>query len=182
MNQKLALIVGLLLLMVTGGCAGRGSFGEPEPVEGALVGQIYFLPENTERLPDFSQLTPVGTIHTATLDIPTRNFYEGFPSISKRTEWFGLNYTGLLRIRTPGVYTLKLTSDDGSRLYLGNDLVIDNDFQHNTLTKSARIRLDAGDHPLTVAYFQGPRHEIALQLFITPPGQPEQIFDSTLTY
>lgn len=182
MNQRLPSIVGLLLLMVMGGCAERGSFGELEPVEGALVGQIYFLPEGTERLPDFSQLTPQETIYTATLDIPTRNFTECFPSLSNRIEWFGLNYTGLLRVRTPGLYALTLTSDDGSRLYLGSDIVIDNDFQHNTLTKSARIHLEAGDHPLTVAYFQGPRFEIALQLFITPPGQPEQVFDSTLTY
>jgi len=38
------------------------------------------------------------------------------------------------------------------------------------------IELAAGDHSLVLEYFQGPRYEIALQVFVTPPGGTEGIF------
>ncbi len=186
MKRYLPLYLYLLplgLVLSLAGCATeKENFGTPEVIDNALVGQIYLLPENTFGLPDFSQLTPVGTVYTTRLDIAPRDFKEGFPAVADRLEWFGLQYQGVLRIQTAGTYTFGLNSDDGSRLYIGSQLVVDNDLRHNPLLKTARIYLDAGEYPLTLEYFQGPRFEIALQFFITPPGRVMQIFDSTLTY
>lgn len=170
-----------LFLFALAGCA-QEDFGSPEPIEGALTGQLYFLPENTQKLPDFTQLEPQGTVYTTNLNIAPRNFEEGFPEVTDRFEWFGLQYKGTLHIKTAGVYTFALSSDDGAKLYIGPQLVVDNDFHHNARRSSGTIQLEAGDYPLTLEYFQGPRYEIALQLFVTPPGQAEQIFDSTLAY
>ena len=181
--QRNTLLVGLIFWMGLTGCATEDeSFGTPEVIDNALVGQIYLLPENTLELPDFIQLSPVGTIYTTGLDIAPRDFKEGFPEVVDRFEWFGLQYKGVLRVQTAGIYTFGLNSDDGSKLYIGSQLVVSNDFLHDPLLKKGTLYLDAGEYPLTLEYFQGPRYEIAFQFFITPPGQVTQIFDSTAVY
>ncbi len=177
------LLMGLVFWVGLAGCGAEPeNFGTPEVIDDSLTGQLYLLPENTSSLPDFTQLAPVGTIYTTSLDIAPRDFDEGFPEVSDRFEWFGLKYEGVLRIETAGTYTFGLNSDDGSRLYIGSTRVVDNDFQHNQILKRGDIYLEAGEYPLRLEYFQGPRYEIALQLFITPPGRVTQILDSTETY
>ena len=173
----------LSVVFVLTGCATEGDpFGGSEVLDNALAGQVYALPEGTPRLPDFSALTPLGTIYATSLDVAPRNFSEGFPGIRDRSEWFGLRYEGTLRVQTAGTYTFALRSDDGSRLRVGSQLVVDNDFVHNLVEKTGTLTLAAAEHPLVLEYFQGPRYESALQLLITPPGQSTQIFDSTVVY
>ena len=180
--MKHTLLAVLCLLVSLTGCATKETFGTPEVTEDALVGQLYFIPEGTSKLPDFTALEPVGKLYTTRLDIAPRSFKEGFPEVTDRLEWFGLQYRGVLRVERAGTYTFGLNSDDGSRLYIGSQLVIDNDFEHDPVLKTGSIALGAGEYPLTLTYFQGPRYEIALQFFITPPGRATQIFDSTKTY
>ena len=176
-------LVGIIFLIGLTGCAVKDeSFGTPEVVDNALAGQLYLLPEGTLGLPDFTRLSPVGTVYTTKLDVAPHDFKQGFPEVVDRLEWFGLQYRGVLRIRSAGTYTFGLNSDDGSKLYIGSQLVISNDFLHDPKLETAQIYLDAGEYPLTLEYFQGPRFEIALQFFITPPGRERQIFNSTVTY
>jgi len=73
----------------------------------------------------------------------------------QRPETYGLLFTGYLRIETPGLYTLTLSSDDGSVLAIGDRIVVDNDGWHSDAIKSGMIALEAGIHPLTVRYVQG---------------------------
>ncbi|RMH01998.1 MAG: alpha-L-fucosidase [Planctomycetota bacterium] len=70
-----------------------------------------------------------------------------------RDEHFALVFTGFLRIPADGIYTFHLTSDDGSRLRLHDRLVIDHDGLHGMTTKSGRVALRAGLHPLRVEAF-----------------------------
>ena len=44
-----------------------------------LRGDVYLLPENTDALPRFQKLKPVGSIYTTSLNIPPRPFRDGFP-------------------------------------------------------------------------------------------------------
>ena len=152
-------------------------FGGPAPVTGKeLEGKIYFLPEDTQRLPDFSKLESVGTIYADCLNISPRSFTEGFPGVTKRFEWFGIVYEGEFGVEKGGEYEFCLRSDDGAKLYIDGQLVIDNDGIHSPMEKCGRITLSKGNHEIKVEYFQGPRYKIALQLFITPPGGQKQIF------
>jgi len=48
---------------------------------------------------------------------------------------------------------LELTSDDGSRLWLGGDLVIDHDGLHGTTAKSGTAALAEGLHRLRIEWF-----------------------------
>lgn len=153
-----------------------GSPEEPAPEVGVFVGNIYFLPANTQRLPNFDNLEPVGTVYTSKLDIAPRQFDQGFPGISERFEWFGIRYTTSVYIDIPGKYRFRLNSDDGSKLIVNGKKVIDNDGQHAPTSKHGDIVLKEGVHEFVVEYFQGPRHQIALQLFVTPPDGDEEIF------
>ena len=68
---------------------------------------------------------------------------------------FGAIFTGYLRIPSKGLYTLRLVSDDGSRMFLNDSLVIDNDGQHGADAVDAELALEQGIHKLKVEYFQG---------------------------
>ncbi|NUQ50825.1 MAG: hypothetical protein HUU27_13030, partial [Phycisphaerae bacterium] len=87
-------------------------------------------------------------------------------------ERFGLRFRGLLRAPKDGVYRLHLRSDDGSRLYVGDELVVDNDGLHVAEERTGVIALAAGLHPITVSYFQR-TGEVDLGLAWTPPGEPK---------
>ena len=72
-----------------------------------------------------------------------------------RNEWIGFQFTGYLRVDRDGIYTFSLTSDDGSTLYVGDELVVDHDGPHSATTRRGMIALGAGYHPITVRFFQG---------------------------
>jgi hypothetical protein len=164
------------------------SFGqntpEPVPTFGTTVvdtagfrGTIYYLNPNTGILPDsFKRLKPKGTIYTRSLNVPPRHFTEGFPGVTKRFEWFAIDYTGAFWIERPGLYTFSLTSDDGSLLYIDDRLLIDNDRIHPPQTKDAQVELDRRAHTIRVSYFQGPRDEVALVLEVAGPGEALRVF------
>jgi hypothetical protein len=159
---------------------GQGSedpFGGSTSNSTSLKGDIYLLSEGTSSLPDFSSLTPVGSIYTKVLDIPTRSFTAGFPDVTDRFEWFAIRYTGKFEISREGEYNFRLVSDDGSRLFIDGEQIIDNDGIHPTQSVSGMVYLSSGQHMIEVDYFQGPREEIALQLFWTPPDGTETISD-----
>ena len=76
-------------------------------------------------------------------------FWQGGPSNN-----FAARYTGALVVETAGLYTLYLTSDDGSALFLDGARVIDNDGAHATRTREATLYLEAGAHAIEVLYFE----------------------------
>src|ERR1700750_1189170 len=78
----------------------------------ALKGQIYYLDEGADHLPDFTRLRPVGTISTTTLNVPDQSFEVGFPGVTDRFEWFAIDYRGAFVAPETGMYRFRLTSDD----------------------------------------------------------------------
>ncbi|MFM2094955.1 MAG: hypothetical protein RIS70_2079, partial [Planctomycetota bacterium] len=71
----------------------------------------------------------------------------------KQADQFALRFTGLINAPTAGKYTFFIASDDGSRIYLDNKLLIDNDGLHGMVEKQAAVQLTAGAHPIIVTYF-----------------------------
>lgn len=118
--------------------------------------------------------------------IPTRAFTAGFVDgdgaalkINQQVliEYFGIHFKGKIRIPengTEGDYIFSLLSDDGSKLYIDGNLIVNNDVVTPTRMgcwdgysngNIARIRMEPGvDHDLELMYFQGPRYHIALSL------------------
>lgn len=68
---------------------------------------------------------------------------------------FGLNATGYLFLEKDDNILFQLGSDDGSKLWIDNQLLIDHDGPHGMDPKEAEIALRAGYHPIRIEYFQG---------------------------
>jgi signal transduction histidine kinase/ligand-binding sensor domain-containing protein len=64
-------------------------------------------------------------------------------------------WTGFLRVSTSGRYSFYLESDDGSRLSVDGKEVIHNGGFHAAVEKSGEAELAAGDHSLSIDYFNG---------------------------
>jgi hypothetical protein len=149
--------------------------GEAEVEGNAMTGRIYLLPEGTAALPDFSALEPVGNVYTSVFNISPRSFTRGFPGLTDRFEWFAVDYQGECSFEA-GEYTFKLESDDGTRLIIDGKVILENDFIHGPTTVETTLTLPAGRLPVRLSYFQGPREEIALRLWLTPVGKEETLF------
>ena len=63
-------------------------------------------------------------------------------------------YDGWLMVPTSGIWTLSIGSDDGSKLSIGSEVVIDNDGLHGMLTKSAQFSFAAGMYPIRLEFFE----------------------------
>lgn len=148
------------------------SFVVGSALERGLKGKLYKVPTGQGSLPDFSTLKSFASdVFLSLVDVPTRSFTEGFPGVQELKEWFSIDFRGFLVISVAGDYQFQIESDDGSKLFLNNQLVIDNDGQHETRAVSSGVmHFNLGNVPLNLPYFQGPADQIALRLFYKGPG------------
>jgi outer membrane protein OmpA-like peptidoglycan-associated protein len=153
-------------------------FGTKTEIPFALKGDIYFLKPGTSKLPDFSTLQPVGSVYATELNVPPRSFKAGFPGVTDRFEWFAIDYHGTILISKPGVYKFRITSDDGTRLYLDGKEVLENDGIHGPSTKQCSVDLTKGLHKMRLSYFQGPREMIALVMEVAREGESYHTFET----
>lgn len=87
---------------------------------------------------------------------------------------YGIVFTSYLDVDTPGDYTFFTLSDDGSKLFIGDREVVNNDGNHGTIERSGSITLEAGRHPIMVQYFQGGGGQW-LDVYYSGPNTPRQI-------
>lgn len=98
------------------------------------------------KLPDFTKLSALksGTVYKFSLD----------NIVSTRDE-FALSFDGMIQINRDGTYEFYIQSNDGSKLFINNQLVIDHDGPHGAdIEKTGRITLSKGIYPLKLNYFQ----------------------------
>lgn len=145
-----------------------------------LVGKLYRLPAKTSKLPDFSTMTPLGQVEALQLNVPTREWKQGFPGVPDLDEWFAIEFIAALDVPEDGAYIFRTHSDDGSRLYIDDKLVVDNDGTHAPQSKSGSAELKKGKRKIKVEWFQGPRTQIALQVFWKRPNGAEEIIPATV--
>ena len=103
-----------------------------------------------EMLPDFSGLgSPQATIESEVIDLND----EAWQKIGWHDN-FAARWTGQLVVRAGGTYKFFTESDDGSKLYINGELVVDNDGLHAPLTKEGTIDLEAGEYEIKVLFFE----------------------------
>jgi len=154
-------------------------FGTTVVINSGFRGLVYHIKRDSPKLPNFRKLKPAGpAIYTTALNVPVQSFRDGFPGVTKRFEWFAIDYTARFWIDKPGVYRFALVSDDGSRMYVDEREIIDNDGIHAAQRRAGDVDLSGGIHQMRVSYFQGPRDEVALILQVAGPGQRFRIFST----
>jgi hexosaminidase len=72
----------------------------------------------------------------------------------ERDEWYGYVFRGYVRVPDAGIYAFTLTSDDGSTLAIGDQVVVDHDGYHGVADRGGQVALAAGHHPITIRFFQ----------------------------
>ncbi|MBI5914183.1 MAG: alpha-L-fucosidase [Bacteroidetes bacterium] len=122
---------------------------EPQPASGLTTfapGLQYLYFEGLwEKMPDFDRMKSLKTSSVKNFDRSAKN---------KLGEQFGFEFRGFIKVPEDGIYTFSIASDDGSLLYLNNQVVVDNDGQHGMVEKSGTAALKAGYHEIIVRYFE----------------------------
>jgi hypothetical protein len=70
-------------------------------------------------------------------------------------DYFNFRFDGFLYVTTAGDYNFRISSDDGSRLYLNKRLIADNNGVHDLTAKETAVQsLDATAQRITVEFFE----------------------------
>lgn len=131
----------------------------------------YFRGKGWKQLPSFEKLTPVKKWNSYEFTVDESQIN---PLLEKDNTTFGLVYEGYLQIDAPGEYRFFTQSDDGSKLYINNTIVVKNDGSHGLTEKAGNISLDAGRHKIKVEFF----NDIGgfwLDVFYKGPGISKQL-------
>ncbi|GAB4250934.1 MAG: hypothetical protein Kow0027_14550 [Saprospiraceae bacterium] len=136
---------------------GLAEVDEAEFMPGAVV-RVYQYDRNLTQLADLKPFPkPVFEGVVPALHATAEEFGE-------LTDNFGLVAEGYLKIPKDNNYLLRLVSDDGSKLWLDGELLIDHDGLHGDSPKDAEIGLKAGFHPFRLEYFEaGGGNMVSLQ-------------------
>ena len=114
----------------------------------------------------------------------TVNFAWGTGSPDPRIEpdTFSVRWTGYLEPRFSETYTFHTNSDDGVRLWVNGQLLIDNWTIHPPTENTGTIALTAGQrYQVTLEYYQA-AGGATIQLFWSSPSQPKQIIPRVRLY
>jgi predicted alpha/beta superfamily hydrolase len=146
----------------------KGSFplGEaqpsaPKPGKVTPGGLKYSYYEGSwDKLPDFMSLKPARTgVADSTFNV------NGLPKKNN----FACLFEGYFEIVKDGYYIFGLVSKDGSKLFLGDKLIIDNDGVHSTASvKSFVLPLEKGFYPVRIEYFQKNENGVFQLLYVNP--------------
>lgn len=112
-----------------------------------------------DSLPDFESLTPYDEVDVYGLDILA----------SQKTDNFAARFSSTILLPQTARYRFHLGSDDGSQLFIDDQLVLDQDGVHPMSFKSTDIELTAGPHAIRVDYFEKGGEEV-LELEIEGGG------------
>jgi hypothetical protein len=96
-------------------------------------------------LPDFTKLSP-----------SKKGIVPGFDidEVREKEDHFAISFTGYLDIQKEGKYTFYTTSDDGSKLWINDFPIVDNDGTHGMIEASGDVLLRKGKYKIDVKYFE----------------------------
>ncbi|MEZ4953244.1 MAG: metallophosphoesterase [Saprospiraceae bacterium] len=112
--------------------------------------QFSYYEGSWKNLPDFKKLTPVKTGVANKVNLE---------KIGHRDNQFAVVLEGFVDLPKTGTYQFFTRSDDGSKLYIDGELVVDNDGDHGAFWEYGTTILEKGKHRLRVEYFDASGYE-----------------------
>jgi len=101
---------------------------------------------------DYNKITE---IELAEINIPETQIGEGkFPGVEKTSQFCMVLYS-TMEIELEGCYEFSLNSDDGSTLWIEDEIALNNDGGHQMKLKKDTIGLTKGKYDIKLWYFQG---------------------------
>lgn len=92
---------------------------------------------------------------------------------TKLERYIGLKFNGYIYIPETGNYTLSTLSDDGSKLFIDDELIVDNDGIHWLNESYGAVKLEKGFHKINISYFDQ-IGGTTLNCFIQQEGKEKQ--------
>lgn len=126
---------------------------------------------NWDLLPNFDSLAPVTIGMAANFNIAYRT----------QNDYFGFRFKGHIYVPVDGAYAFYTSSDDGSKLYIGDQLIVNNDGLHGMVEKSGVVGLKAGMHSITVTMFERAGGE-GLTVQYAGPGIAKQVIPADVLF
>lgn len=106
---------------------------------------LYFEGE-WSKMPNYDSMKALKKGSVANFDRSAKN---------KDGERFGFEFRGYINVPETGMYNFSTASDDGSQLFIDNEIVVENDGLHGLKKVSNLVALQAGYHEIIVRYFEG---------------------------
>jgi PA14 domain len=129
-------------------------------------------PGDFDKLPEFDKQLAGNRINEPGAHLP-----QGY-----KQEHEARRYRGFVDIPESEVWTFTLTSDDGSQLWIDEQLVVDDDGLHTARARSGTAVLEAGPHAIELRWFNK-SGAAELGLSWNTPGKPAQsVPDSAFTH
>ena len=149
---------------------------EPALVKGKKEGlkfEYYEFNKPIDSILDLLKMKPIKKGNVPNFVFPYEN--EMLP------DYFGVIYKGFITIPNKGIYTFSVSSNDGTRLFIGDKEIVENDGWHGPLEKSGEVALEAGLHKVKLLYFQSGGRK-SLKVFMkSSEGKKGEITKSVLT-
>lgn len=92
---------------------------------------------------------------------------------------YSIRWEGAIFIPQSGEYQFTLASDDGSSLFIDNQLVIDNGGFHGLQEKTGQLYLERGFHPININYMQGKSLAILRAYWVRPDQEREPLSNAS---
>jgi hypothetical protein len=127
-----------------------------------------------DSVPDFSELTPVKTGITDNIDL----------KFALKKDSFAVQLEGYLLIIKEDLYDLWVASDDGSKVYFNNELLLNNDGLHSADQPVVKlVPLKSGYYPIRIEHFEKTGNEaISFGMLVlnkktkqSPPPVPKEM-------
>jgi hypothetical protein len=101
--------------------------------------------------------------------------------VKQRKEKYALLFEGYIWIKQEGIYDFFTRSDDGSKLFIDGQQVVNNDGEHGSVEAGGKAALKKGYHQLRVEYFDsGGGNE--LKVLWQPPGRSKETIPSNVLF
>jgi hexosaminidase len=98
-------------------------------------------------------------------------------AFKKANRTFGVTYEGYFNAATDSKYIFSTQSDDGSVIFIDDQLVVDNDGKHSLYEQPGEVLLQKGMHKFTLKYFEAGAFS-TLRVYLTLPGKPKGEFSA----
>ena len=94
---------------------------------------------------------------------------------------FAVRYSGYIKIARDGFYNFYTNSDDGSKLYIDDKLIVQNDGRHGLEEIQGFVPMHKGFHKITVEYFQTGWGK-TLEVYIEGPGMDKKMIPAEMLF
>ena len=165
-DLKLIIFV-LFYGVITTASAQDNSKSIPLPIFSPFEGTVYEMPIIKHRIGNYEKVDiqeffsdtvfsypVIGNISLDKLNVPETYVRDGsFPGVDRKTK-FAMILHSQMEVQLDACYEFTLSSDDGSRLWINEIPVVNNDGGHGMKTKKDTIALRKGNYESKLWYFQ----------------------------